>query len=146
VGHAAALFGEGYAEWFVVADSPLDMPGLRVSYAELMRTEARWQGVPEERILTLPGLVETTSEEAAAVGTIAQDRGWQSLIIVTDPYHTRRARQVFRRALRGTGISASVQPTSGHWYQPEVWWRDRDSLRETWNEYLKLAIFWLGYD
>jgi uncharacterized SAM-binding protein YcdF (DUF218 family) len=145
VAHAATLHGEGYAEWMVVADSPLDLPGLRTTYAELMRTEARWQGVPDDQILTLAGLVETTAEEADAAAALARERGWQSLIVVTDPYHTRRARLIFRRALRGSGIGLSVQPTPNHWYQPETWWRQRDSLRETWNEYLKLALFWLGY-
>ena len=28
---------------------------------------------------------------------------------------------------------------------PEVWWQSTDALRETWTEYLKLALHLVGY-
>jgi uncharacterized SAM-binding protein YcdF (DUF218 family) len=143
--YAAELFQAGYADWFVATDMPLDLPGIRRSYAELVRQEAIFQGVPAERILVAPGLVETTYEEALAVRALAQAQGWQSLLIVTDPYHTRRARICFREAFRDADVAIVIRPIEGSWYDPETWWQSTAGLRETWTEYVKLALHLLGY-
>jgi len=91
VAHGVKLFQAGYAPWLIVTNQPLNTPGIRVPYVELMRTEAIWQGVPEEHILMAPEIVRTTYEEALAVRRLAEERGFHALIIVTDPFHTRRA-------------------------------------------------------
>jgi uncharacterized SAM-binding protein YcdF (DUF218 family) len=145
VAQAAALLKEGYATWLVATEAELDLPGIRSSYSELIQREAQWQGVPAERILVAPDLVETTYDEALAVRALAQDRGWRSLLVVTDPYHTRRARLTFRAVFSGTGITVAVRPVENAQYDPEVWWQSGDDLRETWTEYAKLALFLLGY-
>jgi uncharacterized SAM-binding protein YcdF (DUF218 family) len=106
--YGALLFCEGYARWFVATNMPLNAPGIRSSYGELVRQEAIWQGVPEERILVVPGIVETTYQEAMAVERLAQEQGWRSLIVVTSPYHTRRARMAFGDVFRGADIRVVV--------------------------------------
>ncbi|MBN1886777.1 MAG: YdcF family protein [Thermoflexales bacterium] len=142
---AAGLFEQGYAEWFVVTDMPLSVPGIRESYAELVKREAVWQGVPEARVLTAPGVVETTYEEALAVRQLAQERGWRSLLLVTSSYHTRRTQLIFRDVFRDTGVAIMVWPMDESWYDPASWWRSHEGLRETWTEYLKLVLYVLGY-
>ncbi len=143
--YAAELFTSGYADWYVATDMPLHLPGVRSSYADLIRQEAIWQGVPEESIVSAPGTVETTVQEAEAVRGLAQARGWTSLLIVTDPFHTRRARMIFRDTFEGTGITTVVRPVEGSWYRAEAWWRSLDGLRETWTEALKLGLYVVGY-
>jgi uncharacterized SAM-binding protein YcdF (DUF218 family) len=141
----AKLFESDYAPWFIVTNSPLDMPGIQAEYAELMKTEAMWQGVPEEHILVAPGTVKTTYQEALAIRQLVEERGLRSLIVVTDPFHTRRARMAFRAAFRDTGVMLIVQPVNESWYQADLWWQTRDRLRETWTEYVKLLLYVVGY-
>lgn len=145
VAQAAALLKDGYATWLVATDADLDLPGIRGSYSELVRQEAEWQGVAAERILVAPGLVETTYEEALAVRALAKEQGWSSLLIVTDPYHTRRAYLTFSDVFRGTGISVAIRPVEEAEYDPDAWWRTTDGLRDTWTEYAKLTMYFLGY-
>ena len=142
---AATLLKDGYATWLVTADDELYLPGIRDSYGELVRREAQWQGVSGDRIIVMPGEVETTYEEALALRTLAQEQGWTSLLVVTDPYHTRRARLTFDEVFRGTGVAVGVRPAEKSAYHPEAWWRDADDLRNTWTEYAKLATYFLGY-
>lgn len=142
---AARLYAQGWATWFVVTDMPLNLPGVRERYADLVQREAVWNGVPELRIVQAPGLHRTTYSEALALRQLMTDRGWRTLIIVTDPYHTRRARMSFRDAFRGTDLTVTVYALEGSWWKPNAWWRDGDSLRETWTEYLKLLLYVLGY-
>lgn len=143
--YGARLFGEGHARWFVATNMPLNVPGVRSLYGELVRQEALWQGVPEDRILLAPGTVETTYQEAIAVGRLAQEQGWRSLIVVTDPFHTRRSRMAFRDAFRGTGITVVVHPVRDHWYSAESWWQTLLGQRLTWTEYLALGLYLVGY-
>lgn len=143
--YAARLFVAGHAAWYVAANMDLNLPGVRASYAELVRQEAVWQGVPAERVVLVPGTVATTCQEAEAVAGLARERGWRSLLVVTDPYHTRRARLCFRQALEGSGIGVAVRPVEPSWYDPESWWRTVDGQRDTWTEYLKLALHAAGY-
>jgi uncharacterized SAM-binding protein YcdF (DUF218 family) len=145
VAQAAALLKDGYATWFVATNAELDLPGVRSSYSQLVWQEAQWQGVTPERILVAPGLVETTYEEALAVRTLAEEQGWRSLLVVTDPYHTRRARLCFQQVFRGTDVTIAVHAVEGSWYDAETWWQSADGLRETWTEYVKLALHVLGY-
>lgn len=142
---AARLYAQGLATWFVVTDMPLNMPGIRESYAGLMQREAVWNGVPAERIVTAPGLHRTTYSEAQALRQLMAERGWRTLIIVTDPYHTRRARLSFRDAFRGFDLTVTAYALEGSEWEPDHWWQDTDSLRETWTEYLKLGLYVLGY-
>ncbi len=143
--YAAELFNQGYADWLIATDMPLNVPGVRESYGELVKREATWQGVPEERILAAPGTAETTYQEALAVRQLAEERGLRSLIVVTDPFHTRRARMAFREAFRDSGIAVTVRPVNESEYHPDSWWQTRDGLRETWTEYVKLVLYVVGY-
>lgn len=143
--YAARLFLAGHAAWYAAANMDLNLPGVRASYAELVRQEAVWQGVPAERVVLVPGTVATTCQEAEAVAGLARERGWRSLLVVTDPFHTRRARLCFRQALEGSGIVVAVRPVEPSWYDPESWWRTVDGQRDTWTEYLKLALHAAGY-
>lgn len=143
--YAAELFGEGYATWFVATDMPHQVPGIEDSYAQLVRREAVWHGVPDERILTVSATAQTTYQEALAVRQLCQEHGWRTLLVVTSPYHTRRARLAFRDAFRDTGIAIIVHPVSHHWYTPDTWWRSTDGLRDTWTELLKLVLHVVGY-
>jgi uncharacterized SAM-binding protein YcdF (DUF218 family) len=143
--YAAGLFRAGYAQWFIATNMPLDVPGIRATYGELVRQEAMAHGVPEERVLITAGTVRTTCEEALAVRRLADGQGWHSLLVVTDPLHTRRSRLCFREAFRDTGVTVAIRAVEGSWYDPEAWWQSTDGVRETWTEYTKLALHLVGY-
>lgn len=141
---AATLYRQGYAGWLVTTNTELDLPGVRDSWATLVRREAIWQGVAEERIADAPGIVTTTANEARAVRGMVVERGWRSLIVVTDPLHTRRARLIFRDVFQDTGVSVIVRPVDDAPYRADTWWRTEEGLRYAWTEYLKLMFYLVG--
>lgn len=144
VAQAAALVVDGHADWLVTTDVELDLPGIRDSWAGLVRREAVWQGVPDRQIVDAPGLVTTTCNEALAVAGLARARGWRSVIVVTDPLHTRRARLIFRDVFRDAGVQVIVRGVEGAEYTADSWWRSEEGLRYAWTEYLKLAYALAG--
>lgn len=145
VGHAAKLYNDGYADWFVATNPPVTVPGIDESYSDLVRRAALRDGVPEDRFLTIPELVYTTYDEARAIRRLAEERGWNSLIIVTSPYHTRRTRVIFGDVFRDSGIAIAVRPVEPDIYDGDAWWQDNDALRNTVLEYLKFIAHGLGY-
>lgn len=82
--------------------------------------------------------VNSTVDEAHAVLQLAHSKGWSSLKVVTDPFHSFRTRIVFRRELRGSGVTISVRPVVGHWFRSNTWFRYQDGWRYVFLEFGKL--------
>lgn len=59
--------------------------------------------VPTEHVLAVPAGTNT-QESLAAVGEVFADRGWETAVLVTDPWHTFRAKALAR--------SAGIDPVS----------------------------------
>lgn len=87
----------------------------------LLIQEAVAGGFPEDEIYVTDMQVGSTVDEAQAVQAFAQDRGWDSLMIVTDPYHSLRTRFIFRRELKSSDIDIIIRPVVGHWFRSPSW-------------------------
>ncbi|MBA4420148.1 MAG: hypothetical protein C0391_03280 [Anaerolinea sp.] len=98
------------------------------------------------RINVPRGTVSSTYEEAKVVLALMQKRDWESLVIVTDSFHSRRTSMIFNRIFSGSGIRLSVQPVDvpDYWYHPWYWWKDAKSRQATLLEYLKIIYFLAG--
>jgi uncharacterized SAM-binding protein YcdF (DUF218 family) len=143
--YAAELFRQGYAPWYVVSDMWVGEPDPAVPYATLVQEQAIEHGVPPDRLAVAPGMPRTTYTEALAVRQLALEQGWQSLIVVTSPSHTRRAGFIFRTVFANTNIRLVVVAVEGHWYTPDTWWLTDAGAYETGLEYAKLAAYLLGF-
>jgi uncharacterized SAM-binding protein YcdF (DUF218 family) len=80
-------------------------------------------GVSPERIRVLPLTAGGTYGEATAFRTFASSRRVTKVLVVTSPYHARRALNVFRTVLSGLRLDVGVQPALLHSaIHPNVWW------------------------
>lgn len=145
IAYGAQLFHQGYAEWFVLTDMRLDIPDSQGAYSATVKRKAIKAGIPETGILIPPQTVATTYEEAMAVRAFAVQHRFHSLIVVTSPYHARRAQWILNQAFRGTNVVLLVSPVLNHDYQPETWWQSRESRQFTAMEYLKLIAHLAGF-
>lgn len=107
------------------------------SNARAMATEAERLGVPAGDII-LDETSTTTRENATNVAAIAKNRGLVSVILVTSPYHQRRAYIAFRRALPGT-IIINHSSVDNSWRRSQ-WWATSTSRAQTFSE-LQKVIF-----
>lgn len=105
---------------------------------------AQLEGFPGERVIVTEMQVANTVDEARAIRALAEERAQDSLIIITDPFHTLRTRIIFRNELLGSGISIQVRPVVGHWYRSTTWWRTPEGRRLTLEEYLKILLYFFG--
>ena len=89
---AVELYRAGYADQLVFST------GWTYTFheADLMRALAVSLGVPESAI-TMEKSAANTYENARFVRAIAEPRGWKRILLVTSPYHMRRALLTFRK-------------------------------------------------
>jgi uncharacterized SAM-binding protein YcdF (DUF218 family) len=133
---AISLWKQGFAPIIVFSGSALDPDS--VSSAEIMRREALRQGVPENATVIEPASA-TTENNATEVAKLMVDRKLRSAILVTSPYHQRRADMLFKRAFEPAGIALRNYPARDLEWDPNLWWL-RDPLRSrTLIELAKLA-------
>jgi hypothetical protein len=91
---------------------------------------------PAQVRLVPPG--GSTAEEAGAFAALAHRCGWRSAIVVTSPFHTRRAGWLFRRAL---GFPFIVRVLGdGESYEPWTWWSDDATAEAVVREWTKMLV------
>ena len=102
----------------------------------------RRKGVPAAHILPFPGASISTTEEAEKLRQLFAGRR-ATLLIVTSPYHIRRARMVFGDGFAGSEVTLRFVATP---YEPYAvdWWHDQESARNTVLELAKIIYYQAG--
>lgn len=144
----ADLYRAGHASR-VLLSAPLRSPraltlaqeGLPVLwFEEAGRTLLLRRNVPDAAIATFGKRLRTTVEEARAIRTLFPG-GEPTLLVVTSPYHVRRARIIFRDALPHARV---LVVASRYELFPDRWWTERDAAPQVVLETAKLAFYMLG--
>jgi len=110
-------FRDGRAPWLLMTGA-LESAAMRARAVEL--------GAPPDAILCEPTAL-TTRENALRCAAILRARGFERALIVTQPYHLRRAVAAFRNA----GVAAEPLPASD----------GGDSLLQIAREYVALTVY-----
>jgi len=103
-------------------------------------------GIIQDNVTFTRRTSSNTYEEAQAVAELMGQKGWTSLIIVTDSFHSRRTSLIFRRVLKADKIQVSVQPVDipDYWYDPWRWWLTPESRKATLLEFSKIIAYYFG--
>jgi len=142
---AVNLYDQGLAPVLIASGETLPILGRTRSYAQMAADYMVEQGVPRDAIL-LMDTVTSTYDEAVATLDLCEQRGWRSLIVVTDAYHTGRSRLVFRKVYRASDIKLTFVAAEPPWFDRQRWWADERSLLAVLQEYVKLVLYLLkGY-
>lgn len=109
--------------------------------AEFSGRVARDLGVPFERQHLLAST--STWEDAEQIRLLAEERGARSLLIVTSPYHSRRALCVIRRHMAGLDVGVAYAPAAPiergpPWLSPKSW-------LQVGRELAAVGYYWLRY-
>jgi uncharacterized SAM-binding protein YcdF (DUF218 family) len=112
-------------------------PGPGDSAASL-RDVALRAGVPAERI-RMEQVSRSTYGSMVAIQPILEQERIRSVVVVTSPYHQRRAFWTARRTLRGVEVRSRPAEPAG--WKPDGWWKTRWGRRIVVGEYVKLAYY-----
>jgi uncharacterized SAM-binding protein YcdF (DUF218 family) len=137
---AVALYKKGYAPTLVSSGEAPHLPGYTQSFAKLSADYMVGLGVPRDVVVLLPDTT-STRDEALACLHLARENGLTSLLVITDSYHTRRARLTFRKVFNGTEVRIIVAGAEPDWFAARTWWTQERSLLAVLDEYAKLAYY-----
>lgn len=140
---AANLYRKGYAPAIIISGGTVVYEGDEwVTEAKMMLRYARIWGVPDDAIV-LEEASSSTLENALYCRQICEERGWRSILLVTSPYQSRRARRTFRQVF-GPDTAVSVQPALQGYYRL-FWWCYPDHVFVVLYEYQhRLRGLWMA--
>jgi uncharacterized SAM-binding protein YcdF (DUF218 family) len=149
--YAAQLYKQGLAPKLLIDNDLVIGP----SRSQKLRTELgypwidprelrtrllKFLNVPDDAIATFGEDYISTSDEADALKKFLGDHA-ATVIVVTSPYHTRRAKMIFERTIPRSHFVVVSTP-EGRLHEP--WWSDQQSANQTILEMAKIFYFWLG--
>ncbi len=121
---ATKLYKDGWADELVFSGAALDP--LSPSNAKVMREFAKLSGIPTE-VIRIEEEAQNTAENATKSNEIADDEQYESIILVTEPYHQRRAFLEFQDKL-GPDVRIINYPVEDDnwmttwWFKPSGWY------------------------
>jgi uncharacterized SAM-binding protein YcdF (DUF218 family) len=133
INHAIGLYEAGYVD-MIIFTGGLGRTG-RVTEAEAAAAYARAQGVPSEAIL-LETTSTSTRENLRNARVIAAENGLESFLIVSTPFHMKRALMV----ADGLGMEAYSSPT-----RTIRWLNSYTKSRAFVQEVLSFTIYLFGF-
>lgn len=132
---AVDLYRGGYAPRLIVSS------GYVYSFheAEVMRALAVDQGIPAS-VIVLEERASNTFENVKFVSAILHEHRWSRILLVSSPYHMRRALLVWRKQAPDIEVVPTPAPVS------EFYLHDRganlDQLRAIVQEYVAILAYW----
>jgi len=132
------LIRDGYAHYLIVSGGGPYKGGRNSGL--IMRDQAIAAGMPEDRLL-VDDRAESTVGNAEGAARLMKARSLRSGILLTSPYHTRRAGLIFSRIFRREGLHVRVLAVDDGHFRVQGWWTRRIQRSLVLREYVKLAAF-----
>lgn len=88
---------------------------------------------------------ENSWQEAQNTLNLMSQKGWQWVIVVSDPPHMRRLDWVWGNAFAGSGKNYQLIAAMPSWWQRDSWWANERSAKFVINEAIKLVYYRLKY-
>ena len=139
---ALDLYDAGWAPVVITRYDIFFLPDFERTRAEMSADYLISRGVPREGLLLLN---ETTSTRDEAVDSlaVAKERGFSTLLVVTDNYHSRRASWTFHHAFHGSGVEPVIVSADPDWFEMDAWWTEERSFLAVIEEYEKMLFYLL---
>ena len=132
--HAVDLYKQGFAHKLILSGAAKE--GF-TSNALAMQLEASRSGIPNKAII-LEERSANTYENAQFTKEIIKSQGIRSLILVSSPYHQRRAYETFNYVLRSEGVLIQNSPSIYSNWKVDNWWLSEKDTHLTNEEILKM--------
>jgi len=135
VKQAVDLYRAGYAPQLVFSSGYV----FSFQEAEVMKALAVANGVPADAIV-LEKRAANTHENVRFVRDILARRGWDEILLVSSPYHMRRAIATWRR--QAPGVTVVPTPVSQSQFYAHGRGATFDQVRGILHEYAAIAAYW----
>jgi len=91
-------------------------------------------------VVVLEEAARNTFENVERSSRIARDHGWRRILLVSSPYHMRRAVLTWRRIAPDIGVTPTPVPQSA--FYTSNWGASVEQIRGIVHEYAAIAAYW----
>ncbi len=142
------LWNQGYGQrLFVTQERPknAEFHGLELSHVQFARAVTERMGLMAswDLLPSLSGGATSTFDEAEDALAYGKAAKWKRIIIVTDEFHTRRARLAFEKVFAGSGIEVEVAGSPNEVFAIDDWWKSDRGILAFFGETIKLPVYLL---
>lgn len=145
---ASKLVKEGYTDKLICTGEsiPIDVLALGLNHteADISATMAYSEGM-DTNAVTIINKGTSTQEESEIILEYARSNSMDTIIVVSNKFHTRRVSQVFHKKFKNSDIHLIVHGAPASAYQEETWWQNEYGLVFVNNEYIKQVYYFLKY-
>ena len=142
--HAVELYRAGWAPRVLISNELVLSHGVEESWLALRQAGLVHLDLPDEAVMPLEQVAQSTYQEATESRDVMLERGWHSAILVTDPFHMRRALWAFRGVWKRAGLEVIASPAETSKYSVANWWRDPNRATRVIQEYVKFPYYLLA--
>src|SRR6266446_5153867 len=100
--------------------------------------QLKWLGVMD--IVEIPRTEAGTEGEGQVLPSWCEQHQFRSIVFVAARDHSRRARRVLDRAMKGHPVRVAVQPARYSSFDPDQWWKTHGGVRTEMVELQKLLL------
>jgi len=136
IDEAAALYRDGYAPYIVISSGYV----YSFNEAQQLRDIAVAKGVPAG-VIVLEERSTNTYQNVTFVHDILRDHRWRSILLVSSPYHMRRATMVWHKVAPDITVTPTPPPRS-QFYAHESRGASLEQVRGILYEYLAILGYW----
>lgn len=138
---AAALYHEKVAYNILLTKTNQTYGEYAIPYTEYQKQLLIDLNVPGGGIYMADFVAKNTGQEATGIKDRMYEYGFNSTVIVTDAWHTRRVKMIFSDSFRRTGFKVLVHPVPDSGYNKYLWWLSPEGWEHTVSEYIRI----IGY-
>jgi uncharacterized SAM-binding protein YcdF (DUF218 family) len=142
--HGALLYRAGWAPRVIISNELILSHGVELSWTQLREAGLVKLDIPDEAVVPLGPIATSTYHEALLSRDLMLSRGWRSAILVTDPFHMRRALMTFHGVWDAAGLTVIASPAENSKYSVSNWWRDSNKATRVIQEYVKFPYYLFG--
>jgi uncharacterized SAM-binding protein YcdF (DUF218 family) len=103
-------------------------------------------GIPENDLKFIGDGVAGTYDEAKATRKFLKENGYQSILLVTSKWHSRRTFLTFKSVFKNeNGICITSCPSIYDTFDPDAWWKNESDAELVFGEYVKLVYYILTF-
>ncbi|MDD5492408.1 MAG: YdcF family protein [bacterium] len=142
----ANLYREKYANYILITGEFERIMGGPVYHWALQgRKLASSRGVPWDKMIPILDSMSTHDDATLSLAE-CRKHNFKSLIVVSEPFHTKRSFYTFKKVYKNSGIKVIICPVQDSWYTKNNWWDSELGLMATTEEYIKFMYYLLkGY-
>lgn len=144
VREAQLLYAAGYAPRILLTGIEQGDPLVRPAYLEWRAAFLVAHGVPAD-VMLFDSRSANSWEESRNTLALMQQKGWHSVLVVSDPPHMRRLSWVWRKVFADSGMMFRLIASPMPGWDAELWWHNEKSAQFVLMELIKLGYYLVTY-